>query len=149
MLVPETQHAQLANSRSWISNSSHVHMQQAQIQATRFIRKRLDAELQPGNRHSLDHKLSKDPIIAIRSGSLSNVHDNLLLIESQLLDGSPILVLVDSGVPKKSTEVTMIATRLTTLQTPCETGLTRERVLKANCRHVFSAALIRGDISSM
>ena len=27
----------------------------------------------------------------------------------------------------------MMATRLTTLHTPCETGLTRESVLKANC----------------
>ena len=27
----------------------------------------------------------------------------------------------------------MMTTRFTTLQTPCETGLTRDRVLKANC----------------
>lgn len=46
---------------------------------------------------------------------------------------APILVLADSGVPKKMTEVTMMATRLTTLHTPCDTGLTRDSVLNANC----------------
>lgn len=36
-------------------------------------------------------------------------------------------------VPKKTTEVPMITTRLTTLHTPCDTGLTRDNVLNANC----------------
>ena len=36
-------------------------------------------------------------------------------------------------LPKKRTEVTMIATRLTTLHTPCATGVTRDSVLNANC----------------
>eukprot|EP00983_Pelagomonas_calceolata_P098240 1158326-Pelagomonas_calceolata.AAC.1 len=37
--------------------------------------------------------------------------------------------------PKKSTEEKMMATRLTTLHTPWDTGLTRCRVLKANWKH--------------
>ena len=48
-------------------------------------------------------------------------------------EGAPIFVLLEREVPKKSTEVPMMTTRFTTLQTPCETGLTRDRVLKANC----------------
>ncbi len=46
----------------------------------------------------------------------------------------PILVLFDSGVPKKRTEEMMIATLFTTLHTPCDTGLTLDSVLNANCR---------------
>lgn len=48
------------------------------------------------------------------------------------------MVLVDKGVPKKRTDEMMMATRFTTLHTPCETGLTLERVLKANCRQIVS-----------
>lgn len=44
------------------------------------------------------------------------------------------MVLLVSVVPKKTTEVPMMTTRLTTLHTPCETGLTRDSVLKANWR---------------
>ncbi len=46
----------------------------------------------------------------------------------------PSLVWSLSLLPKKMTEVPMIATRFTTLHTPCATGVTRESVLKANCR---------------
>ena len=45
----------------------------------------------------------------------------------------PSLVLFDKGVPKKSTDEMMMATLFTTLHTPCETGLTLDRVLNANC----------------
>lgn len=48
-------------------------------------------------------------------------------------EGAPILVFVVSVVPKKTTEVPIITTRLTTLHTPCDTGLTRDSVLNANC----------------
>lgn len=40
-----------------------------------------------------------------------------------------------SLLPKKSTEVAMITMRFTTLHTPWDTGVTRARVLNANCGH--------------
>ena len=45
----------------------------------------------------------------------------------------PNLVLSVSLLPKKTTDVPMMTTLFTTLHTPCETGVTRDRVLKANC----------------
>ena len=60
-------------------------------------------------------------------------HFESFLEEDLEVVGLPILVFVERGVPKKRTEEMMMATRLTTLQTPCETGLILDRVLNANC----------------
>jgi len=46
----------------------------------------------------------------------------------------PILVLSVNLLPKNTTEVPMMTTLFTTLHTPCDTGVTRDNVLKANCR---------------
>ena len=46
-----------------------------------------------------------------------------------------------SLLPKKSTEAPMMQTRLTTLQTPCETGVTRESVLNANWLYLLAVFL--------
>lgn len=45
----------------------------------------------------------------------------------------PILVLSVNLLPKNTTEVPMMTTLFTTLLTPCDTGVTRDNVLKANC----------------
>jgi len=45
----------------------------------------------------------------------------------------PILVLSVNLLPKNTTEVPMMTTLFTTLHTPCDTGVTRDNVLKANC----------------
>ena len=52
--------------------------------------------------------------------------------------GLPLTCVVRTWL-KKNTELKMMATRLTTLHTPCETGLTRSRVLNANCAHARSS----------
>lgn len=57
----------------------------------------------------------------------------------QGIRAAPSLVLVVSVVPKKTTDVPMMTTRLTTLHTPCDTGLTRDSVLNANCVRARSA----------
>ena len=45
----------------------------------------------------------------------------------------PSLVWLVIALPKKTTDVPMMQTRLTTLHTPCATGVTRDNVLNANC----------------
>jgi len=48
-------------------------------------------------------------------------------------------------LPKKMTEVPMMHTRLTTLHTPCATGVTRDSVLKANCEAAATRAVTKSQ----
>ena len=55
----------------------------------------------------------------------------------------PSLVWSVSLLPKNMTDEPMMHTRLTTLQTPCETGDTRASVLNANWLYLHASAMLR------
>lgn len=61
----------------------------------------------------------------------------------------PSLVLSVSLLPKKTTDVPMMTTLLTTLHTPCDTGVTRDSVLKANCTTKTKTGAAAAGISQL